>query len=268
MCKLFENSVFNRLASSSFNVILRLYSIPEVPRRIIHNVIAKAMSMFNNPPHSVLKRPSIPQRNEIGRSMIEMLGVLAIIAVLTVGGISGYSKAMEKWKSNIQRNALSEMMQNMIKLKPLLDKSLSFQNITSSMAALGDIPEGMTFEYNSYYYDKDKNVMYVMYGRRPQYLQYTLYIQLSQQTSSFSKSAQEYCHNLAYAAQAISDDIIKIYVYYFGNKDGQDFEKSTSIFDQYSLKNLSVSDIYKTCREVLPEGTTRVTHFGVALKPD
>lgn len=38
--------------------------------------------------------------NQIGRSMIEMLGVLAIIAVLSVGGIAGYSKAMEKYKSN------------------------------------------------------------------------------------------------------------------------------------------------------------------------
>ena len=36
----------------------------------------------------------------VGRSMIEMLGVLAIIAVLTVGGIAGYSKAMEKFKVN------------------------------------------------------------------------------------------------------------------------------------------------------------------------
>lgn len=37
---------------------------------------------------------------EIGRSMIEMLGILAIIAVLSVGGITGYSKAMEKFKVN------------------------------------------------------------------------------------------------------------------------------------------------------------------------
>ena len=36
--------------------------------------------------------------NPLGRSMIEMLGVLAIIAVLSVGGIAGYSKTMEKWK--------------------------------------------------------------------------------------------------------------------------------------------------------------------------
>ena len=38
--------------------------------------------------------------NYFGRSMIEMLGVLAIVGVLTVGGIAGYSKAMEKFKMN------------------------------------------------------------------------------------------------------------------------------------------------------------------------
>ena len=32
--------------------------------------------------------------------MIEMLGVLAIIGVLSVGGIAGYSKAMEMWRIN------------------------------------------------------------------------------------------------------------------------------------------------------------------------
>lgn len=31
-----------------------------------------------------------------GRSMVEILGVLAIIGVLSIGGIAGYSKAMEK----------------------------------------------------------------------------------------------------------------------------------------------------------------------------
>ncbi len=42
-------------------------------------------------------------RNDIhclGRSMIEMLGVLAIVGVLSVGGIAGYSKAMTKFKIN------------------------------------------------------------------------------------------------------------------------------------------------------------------------
>ena len=37
---------------------------------------------------------------ECGRSMVEMLGVLAIIGVLSVGAIAGYSKAMMKYKLN------------------------------------------------------------------------------------------------------------------------------------------------------------------------
>ena len=40
------------------------------------------------------------RNNEQGRSMIEMLGVLAIVGVLSVGGIAGYSKAMGKFKTN------------------------------------------------------------------------------------------------------------------------------------------------------------------------
>lgn len=40
------------------------------------------------------------KQEQNGRSMIEMLGVLAIIGVLSVGGIAGYSKAMMKFKIN------------------------------------------------------------------------------------------------------------------------------------------------------------------------
>lgn len=39
-------------------------------------------------------------RNELGRSMVEMLGVLAIIGVLSVGGIAGYKTALNKYRAN------------------------------------------------------------------------------------------------------------------------------------------------------------------------
>lgn len=45
-------------------------------------------------------KKEINRFNQNGRSMVEMLGVLAIIGVLSVGGIAGYSKAMEKYKIN------------------------------------------------------------------------------------------------------------------------------------------------------------------------
>ena len=45
--------------------------------------------------------------NESGRSMVEMLGVLAIIGVLSVGGIAGYTQAMKKYKINEALNEIS-----------------------------------------------------------------------------------------------------------------------------------------------------------------
>ena len=38
--------------------------------------------------------------NESGRSMVEMLGVLAIIGVLSIGGIAGYTVAMNRYRAN------------------------------------------------------------------------------------------------------------------------------------------------------------------------
>lgn len=38
--------------------------------------------------------------NESGRSMVEMLGTLAIIGVLSVVGIAGYTTAMNKHRTN------------------------------------------------------------------------------------------------------------------------------------------------------------------------
>ena len=45
--------------------------------------------------------------NESGRSMVEMLGVLAIIGVLSIGGIAGYTQAMRRYRANEVLNAIS-----------------------------------------------------------------------------------------------------------------------------------------------------------------
>ncbi len=50
--------------------------------------------------------------NQFGRSMIEMLGVLAIIGVLSVGGISGYSKAMAKYKLTKAQDQITILLMN------------------------------------------------------------------------------------------------------------------------------------------------------------
>ena len=64
------------------------------------------------------------QANPLGRSMIEMLGVLAIIGVLSVGGIAGYSKAMEKFKVNKTVSEYSNFIFGM------LEHLSDYQNLT------------------------------------------------------------------------------------------------------------------------------------------
>lgn len=54
--------------------------------------------------------------HEKGRSMVEIIGVLAVIGVLSVGGLAGYSKAIQKNKINKTED---EVMQIMINLRTL-----------------------------------------------------------------------------------------------------------------------------------------------------
>ena len=81
------------------------------------------------------------QANPLGRSMIEMLGVLAIIGVLSVAGIAGYSKAMEKWKINKMSEEYSYLIHG------LLGHLTEFQNLpvgtglVDTSFALGIIPD-------------------------------------------------------------------------------------------------------------------------------
>ena len=60
--------------------ILRRYSLPEVPWRRIHNVIAKAMSMFNNTPHSALPHHSLPQGAGVILALLVFIDLFATAA--------------------------------------------------------------------------------------------------------------------------------------------------------------------------------------------
>ena len=60
--------------------------------------------------------------NSFGRSMVEMLGVLAIIGVLSVGGIAGYSKAMEKFKTNKVIDDFNMLAMNILEHRDSFEK--------------------------------------------------------------------------------------------------------------------------------------------------
>ena len=77
--------------------------------------------------------------NENGRSMIEMLGVLAIVGVLSVGGMSGYSKAMMTYRSNKQLNQLVSVITGIINNKDKLPHTRT-ENLVTYLDDLDIIP--------------------------------------------------------------------------------------------------------------------------------
>ncbi len=61
---------------------------------------------------------SSSKSRQLGRSMIEMLGVLAIVGILSAGGIAGYSMAMQNHKTNALIEKVQIMAQRVQELYP------------------------------------------------------------------------------------------------------------------------------------------------------
>ena len=68
---------------------------------------------------------------QCGRSMIEMLGVLAIVGVLSVGGIAGYSKAMTKFKINKTADQISQIVTN---IRTLYAQQTTYDGLNTATA--------------------------------------------------------------------------------------------------------------------------------------
>lgn len=66
-----------------------------------------------------------------GRSMVEMLGVLAIIGVLSVGGIAGYSKAMAKYKTTQTLDQLTMLVAN---IRTAFSSATSYADLNTANA--------------------------------------------------------------------------------------------------------------------------------------
>lgn len=71
------------------------------------------------------------ESEQTGRSMVEMLGVLAIIGVLSVGGIAGYSKAMAKFKLS---KAMDQVSTTVTNIRTLYSGQPNYSGLTTSIA--------------------------------------------------------------------------------------------------------------------------------------
>ena len=99
--------------------------------------------------------------SENGRSMVEMLGVLAIIGVLSVGAIAGYSKAMMKYKLNKQ----TEQINSLLAAITLYKNDFKFtgeteqQHILPYFIKMNIVPPEMLKKNKSFLYDIFDNTL-------------------------------------------------------------------------------------------------------------
>ena len=72
-------------------------------------------------------------KKEYGRSMIEMLGVLAIIGVLSIGGLAGYTMAMNRHRAN---QVLDYSQRAFVSVQTIGDGSQAVADVACSDASI------------------------------------------------------------------------------------------------------------------------------------
>ena len=190
-----------------------------------------------------------------GRSMVEMLGVLAIIGVLSIGAIAGYSKAMMKYKLNKQAEAFNIFLNNAIYLRDIFNKAPDGSDFNCNiMDKLGYIPDGMICKNNNIY-DNFNNLTIFHYSYSANGL-VTYYLDTSFAISNNKMTEQslEICRNMILTAKENADNIYLVSI-----RSGQDDGSYTanSLNGNYQnnnsdrskkLYNASITQIDDLCR--------------------
>ena len=183
-----------------------------------------------------------------GRSMVEMLGVLAIIGVLSVGAIAGYSKAMMKYKLNKQAEGVTMLLANCIPLSKQLPAKNEWKMYTDILSKLNLLPDSVSLYGDnkmkdilgteSYFYHTSGENEWGIFYNVPE--------------SSFGK---EICYNLIKTAQEFHADMYSIFrsknhteayqevgAHYYGDKYCNNTDKKC-------MRDMTMSDIHALCTD-------------------
>ena len=201
-----------------------------------------------------------------GRSMVEMLGVLAIIGVLSVSAIAGYSKAMMKYKLNKMVDQYNQLFgtiaihrEEFIKLS----SESSFQNLYPIIYKMGELPDGMKLPNNKgYAYDMLKHRSELRSHRKTAIL---FYLQLSNSDEQHSSSPDliDACRNMyQYLLIPRQDDVVYANFYHHdeqgSSNEGVVYGNKVCATGLKCLKDLTVGDIDAICNSAQKNRETRL----------
>ncbi len=212
---------------------------------------------------------------ENGRSMVEMLGVLAIIGVLSVGAISGYSRAMMKYKLNKHAAQISELINtvHMYQYEFHFESEKKF-SLIPLYQKLNALPEGMRVveginktesylkdsfgSYNDVFVNGapyNKETILAIYGQP----KYELPITFPSLDIGIS-----YCRNVLSALQPIYKDNPKglCYIYLRGQAGGGYLINLI----QYNFANMSLAEITNICEQGLTLTDKRQFFFQICFR--
>ncbi len=142
-----------------------------------------------------------------GRSMVEMLGVLAIIGVLSVGAIAGYSKAMFKYKLNKHAEAVNMLINNVLQIKNQLPRTKGTDTYYENLLyKLNLLPDGIVYKNTVLYDNYFKGLISIVYSDHPwSYPDGTIGSDdlgiISFRFDASSAQGSEICRNIAFAAK-------------------------------------------------------------------
>ncbi len=194
-----------------------------------------------------------------GRSMVEMLGVLAIIGVLSVGAISGYSKAMFKYKLNKHAEQLNTVINTVARNLHSFDNIQTTNNstiaITKYFTKMGEIPLEMLTSSADYLNDIFKTELYIALNKTETGSKNMAIFFMLDRLKTQSNDNLEICKNIVLTAKENRDSIT--YVEVTGDYKTDNAGVYTVWGDQrcttsrVCLKDISMDNIYTMCTKVI-----------------
>ena len=197
--------------------------------------------------------------NELGRSMVEMLGVLAIIGVLSVGAIAGYSKAMMKYKLNKQAESMNMLFINAFEIShKLINTSTNgaAMHFAETLYKLNMLPDGISRRNSTYLNDIFKNDIWVF--------AYPTVYGLAYRFSS-DNNGLEICRNLLNVYKEHSGILYNAYSQIQSQSEDGDTEYSSNTLhgDAYCdtsknkrcIRSLTLEDFDTLCNSCLKESS-------------
>lgn len=215
------------------------------------------------------------QKGELqcGRSMIEMLGVLAIIGVLSVGAIAGYSNAMLKYKLNKQSEQLNQVINTVARFAHSFGELKEVESMFPYLIKMGEIPKEMIKNnYNSNIYDVFNTTITARvqpYSATTEgAIKGVIALGINPELSKKSNQNFEICKNIYTTIKESSSNIY--YVYSMSGYGTNDQRSGTFYGDGYCsennkcLKDLTIEKIYQECSQ--HTGNTSSGHIMVLWK--